>query len=270
MMPIQPISDADLQAYVDGQLDMAGRIEVERWLHAHPEAAAETMDSLRLRDEVRLFLADEGWAPAPATVGHARELSRRLSGRRSGLVLRRAVAAAILVAAGWFAHAELGLFVDPVAAAHPVPAFAAAAARSLDRLPAQLATAAEPVSLPHGPEAPRTGGEVPLPVLGDALRLVGSDLVAWEGGTGMVALYRTEQGQPITLFAGEADGFDVLWPRSATVQGHTTVFWQAGPYAYALSGELEESVLLELAQEAGLRPWASFIRSSSTQGAPHG
>lgn len=263
------LGEADLQAYIDGQLDMPGRIEVERRLHADPEAAAEAMESLRLRDEVRLFLADDGWPAPAATVGQARELTRRLAGRRSGLRLRRALAAAILVGAGWFAHAELGLFVDPVAAAHPVPAFATQAARSLETLPARLG-ASEVAAPPHGPVAPRTGGEVPVPPLGDGLRLVGSDLVAWQGGTALVVLYRTGADEPVTLFAGEAGDFDVLWPRSATVEGHTTVFWQTGPYAYALSGGVDEAVLLELAREAGFRPWASFIRTSPTQGAPHG
>ena len=86
----------------------------------------------------------------------------------------------------------------------------------------------------------------------------------------MVALFRTAGGEPVSLFAGEAPDFDVLWPRSAMVQGHTTVFWQTGPYAYALSGGVAESVLLELARQAGPRPWASFIRLSPTEGAPHG
>ncbi len=264
-----PLGDGELQAYVDGQLDMQGRIEVERWLQSHPQDAAEIMESLRLRDEVRLFLADEGWDPPAATVARARALTRRLVARRTGLRLRRALAAAVLIGAGWFAHAELGLFVDPVAAAHPVPAFAAEAARSLDTLPARLGVA-ESGAAPHGPEAPRTGGEVPVPPLGGTLRLVGSDLVAWRGGNALVALYRTAAGEPITLFAGEAADFDVLWPRSATVQGHTTVFWQTGPYAYALSGGVDEAALLELAREAGFRPWASFIGTSPTHGAPHG
>ena len=109
-----------------------------------------------------------------------------------------------------------------------------------------------------------------MPPLGHGLRLVGSDLVAWQGGTALVVLYRTAADEPVTLFAGEAGDFDVLWPRSATVEGHTTVFWQTGPYAYALSGGVDEAVLLELAREAGFGPWASFIRTSPTQGAPHG
>ncbi len=266
----EPLGEAHLQAYIDGQLDTAGRIEVEGWLQRHPEAAAEAMEGLRLRDEVRLFLADEQWAPAPATLGHARELARRLASRKAGMRLRRALAAAVLVGAGWFAHAEFGLFVDQVAAAHPVPAFAAQAARSLDTLPVRLTGITPPRTLPSGPDAPRSGGEVPLPALGDSLRLVGFEPVHWEGGTGLAALYRTERGEPVTLFAGEAPDFDVLWPRSALVEGHTTVFWQTGPYAYALSGGVPDHVLLDLARLAGPRPWASFIHLSPTEGAPHG
>lgn len=262
------LGEADLQAYIDGQLDVAGRIEVERWLQAHPEAAAAVMEGLRLRDEVRLFLADDSSAPAAVTVGHARELGRRLASRRAGLRLRRALAAAVLVGAGWFAHAELGLFVEQVAAAPPVPAFADEAARSLDRLDAGRGAAG--AATVRAPAAPRTGGEVPLPDFGSSLRLVSSDLVDWEGGTGMVALFRTTDGQLVGLFAGEAPDFDVRWPRSAHIQGHTTVFWQTGPYAYALSGGVAESVLLDLARQAGPRPWASFLRTSPTPGAPHG
>ena len=80
------------------------------------------------------------------------------------------------------------------------------------------------------PAAPRTGGEVPLPALGDSIRLVGSDLVHWEGGTGMVALFRTAGGEPVSLFAGEAARLRrALAAQSPLVQGRTTVFWQTGP-----------------------------------------
>jgi anti-sigma factor RsiW len=266
----EPVTEADLQAFIDGQLDMPGRIEVERWLQSHPEAAAEVMEGLRLRDEIRLYLASDGWVPAPASVGRCRELARHLASRRAGQRLRRMVAAALLVGAGWFSYAELGLFVDPVAAAHPVPAFAAEAARSLDTLATKLGTGEPSRSAPIALDAPRTGGEVPIPALGGSAQLVGSDLVRWEGGTGMVALFRTEGGELISLFAAEAPGFDVVWPRTARVRGHATVFWQTGPFAYALSGGPSEDVLLDLARKAAPRPWASFVRSPATEGAPHG
>jgi anti-sigma factor RsiW len=44
-----PVTDADLDAYVDDQLDVARRIEVEAFLSARPEAAARVMSDLRTR-----------------------------------------------------------------------------------------------------------------------------------------------------------------------------------------------------------------------------
>ncbi|MGE3292587.1 MAG: anti-sigma factor [Geminicoccaceae bacterium] len=264
------VSDAELQAFIDGQLDMAGRIEVERRLQADPEAAAAAIEGLRLRDELRLFLSEDGGWPTPAgTVGRARELSRRLRARRSGLRLRGAVAAALLIGAGWFAHAELGLFVDSVSASQ-VPAYATQAAVSFEALSAHEADAPAPSRL-LGPAAPRTGGAVPLPeLLDDRATLVATQAVKWEGGTGLAALYRTGEGRLVSLFAAEAPAFDVVWPSGALVDGHPTVFWQSGPYAYALSGGMAEAELLDLAQRAVPRPWTLFVQHPTNEGVPHG
>lgn len=265
-----PIGDADLQAYLDDQLDTGGRIEVERWLQDHPEAAAEVMAALGQRDEVRLFLADDSWPAAPATVGLARELQRRLGRRSIRLRLRRGLAAMVLIGAGWWAHTELGLFVDQVAAAHPVPAFAEEAAETWGAMQLKLATDHPPevgtMSLP----ARLTGEQVSLPVLGGGLRALGSDLVPWDGGTAVVALYRSGADQVVSLFAAEAGSFAVAPPEAASVHGMTTVFWQVGPIAYALNGSLPERDLLAIARAAAPQPWAGFEFNLPTEGATDG
>jgi hypothetical protein len=114
---------------------------------------------------------------------------------------------------------------------------------------------------------------VGTPALPDLLNgsatLLGSTSVRWEGGIGTAALYRSEDGRLVGLFAGEAPAFDVSWPTGAMVDGHPTVFWQSGPYAYALSGGMTEAELLDLARRAMPQPWASFIHST-TEGVPHG
>ncbi|MGY0710017.1 anti-sigma factor family protein, partial [Azospirillum argentinense] len=53
----EPISDIDLNAYVDGELDAQRRIEVEAYLEANPDEAARVMHDMRVRDEIRLFIA---------------------------------------------------------------------------------------------------------------------------------------------------------------------------------------------------------------------
>ncbi|MCE7077887.1 anti-sigma factor, partial [Bordetella bronchiseptica] len=49
-MPHEPVTEIDLNAYVDGQLDPARRIEVEDFLSRHPEEAMRVMADLRQRD----------------------------------------------------------------------------------------------------------------------------------------------------------------------------------------------------------------------------
>jgi anti-sigma factor RsiW len=110
------ISTTDLQAYIDGQLEPARRIEVEAYLATRPEKAAEVMESLRLQDELRLFLAEESWPPAPETMALGERLAQAL--RLQALVprFRAGLAAACLVglgvSLGWVGHAG---FTDPVA-----------------------------------------------------------------------------------------------------------------------------------------------------------
>ena len=69
----EPISDIDLNAYVDGELDAQRRIEVEAYLEANPDEAARVMHDMRVRDEIRLFIA------GPAIEKAAAEMVARLS-----------------------------------------------------------------------------------------------------------------------------------------------------------------------------------------------
>jgi hypothetical protein len=101
---LDPVTDADLDAYVDDQLDVARRIEVEAFLSVRPETAARVMSDLRTCDELRLALAGSNGVARPATNDPARRLERGLVRGRIFGVLQRAAAVAVLVAAGWLAN----------------------------------------------------------------------------------------------------------------------------------------------------------------------
>ena len=59
-------SEADLHAYVDGQLDASVRAEIERWLAAHPERAAVVADWKRDAERLRVQQAlPEHWPANP-------------------------------------------------------------------------------------------------------------------------------------------------------------------------------------------------------------
>jgi anti-sigma factor RsiW len=266
----QRISEAELLAYVDGQLGTDGRVAVEAHLRDHAELASQVLEDLRLRDELRLFLAEEDWPAPPRSVGLARELTRKLHRRSLGVQLRRVAVAAALVALGWFAHAEFDLFVDQVAASPTVPAYADEATEAYQAMRVLHDSGRVRDGVLLSLPAPQTGGEVPTPTLGGGLRLLGSDLVPWDGGVALVALYDAGGGRLVTLFAAEAGSFAVDPPRAATVQGLPTVFWQHGRFAYALNGDVPQARLLDLAGAAAALPWTGPIDHPRSLGGTHG
>jgi anti-sigma factor RsiW len=112
-----------------------------------------------------------------------------------------------------------------------------------------------------------------LPSLPGGLRLEGSDLVPWDGGTAVLALYgdgSAEGRRVVTLFTAEPGSFAVVAPRAASVHGVATVFWQDGHRAYALNGSLPESELLAIARAVAPRPWAGALEHLHLLGGSHG
>src|SRR3954453_22419947 len=98
-----PITEADLDAFIDGELDPARRIEVEEHLAGRPDAAARVMADLRARDLLKLAFADAPARPSLALLEAAHRIERSLSWRRIALRCRRAAAIVLLVGIGWLA-----------------------------------------------------------------------------------------------------------------------------------------------------------------------
>ncbi|WP_373321211.1 anti-sigma factor family protein, partial [Methylobacterium gregans] len=117
---IDPITDGDLTAYIDGQLDVMRRLEVEAHLAANPATAARVMAELHDRDALRAAFAQLP-GPGPERNRHAaRRIDRSMRWRRVGARLKRAAAIAVMVGAGWLAHDEVGRFGVPGTIAAPV------------------------------------------------------------------------------------------------------------------------------------------------------
>ena len=125
------ILDADLDAYVDNQLDADGRLRVETYLARHPDVAARVMADLGMRTTLRLAVAADVVTGRPETREAARHLSAGLAGLRMWMAIRRVAAVALLVSAGWVAHSSFGpLAMREVNASVPPPAFVEQAVRA--------------------------------------------------------------------------------------------------------------------------------------------
>lgn len=243
----EEVTGAELQAYVDGQLAAAQRVGVEAYLERHPAEAAAVMEGLRLRDELQLFLADDGaWPVPPRTEASGRRLARAFLRASLAPRLRTALAAAALVALGWFGHARLGGAAGLVGAERPVEALAEDAAQAYRVVQIKVVAAG----------APRTAGPLPgttaagegRPSFPAGFRHVVTEAVPWDGGTAELRLFVTPRGDTLVLLVARVATAGVERPASGLVDGVATVSWQSGRTAYALSGDVPASDLLSIAR----------------------
>ncbi|QRM57515.1 anti-sigma factor [Sinorhizobium sp. BG8] len=230
-----PILDADLHAYVDDQLDVGRRIEVEAFLSERPSVAAKVMADLRVRDELRLALADHRPVNRQATRDAARMLERSLSRRRLFDLLRRAAVIAAFVGAGWAGHALIGPFgATAVVASVPAPAFVDEAVRA-------HRTAMLRETMPHSreeavydPAEVRSATGIVLPELPKSWKVVDVQIFPSAFGPSVELAVEPSKGERMSLFAVRPGTFAVQQVLSRHADETQAAYWQIGEVAYAL------------------------------------
>ncbi|MBB5751365.1 anti-sigma factor family protein [Prosthecomicrobium pneumaticum] len=242
--PLDPITEADLQAYVEDQLPVARRIEVETHLCRSPDEAVRVMADLRVRDELRLALAEAPRAARVATTEAARRLERGLGRDRLVRQLRRIAAVAVLIAAGWLAHAEFGAFgVSPVVASAVPPAYVADAVRAHGTAHVRAAMASQP-EVPRFDRAElRAATAIDLPALPQEWSVTDVQVFPSAFGPSVEVAIRTEALGPVSLFAVRPGGFDVVSASAVREGDLAAAYWQVGEVAYALVAAAEPEAL---------------------------
>jgi anti-sigma factor RsiW len=242
-MSMSRISETDFHAYVDGQLDAARRAEVEAYLAAYPDAAAEVQD-LRAQNHLLHAAYDRVLNESVPM-----QLSNALQQRRS----RYGIAAVVAwlgcgLILGWFLR---GPMEQGGTAAMPAFARQALAAHVL-----YVAEKRHPVEVAADQEAHLVAWlskRLDAPIRAPQLRqqgfeLLGGRLLPGTGGAPLAQLmYQSAQGARLTLTVrhvadARETGFRVL------NQGGTSVFyWIDRDYGYALSGSIDRQRLLSVA-----------------------
>jgi anti-sigma factor RsiW len=244
---MDPITEADLNAYIDGQLDLARRIEVEEHLAARPEVAARVMADLHTRDALRAaFGPVEGVAvrsgPSPERLAAAaRRLDRALTWRRIGARLQRAAVIAMLVGTGWLLHNETGDFgVQNTSASTYSPTFVEEAlqARQAAQVRARVASQRPTPAYDRREVEAATG--IALPDLPSDWRVDDLQIFPSRSGAGVeVAIDAGSLGK-VALFATRMPDAEASAPATIRSPEAVTVYWKAGHGAYALSGSGSE------------------------------
>lgn len=103
----RPISEDELQFYVDGRLDPARLADVERYLATQPDLSRRVASWRAQRDGLRAMLASGGSGPTPPELNLNRLLEARLQRRPTWWRLAAAVVLSLAVggAGGWYVTA---------------------------------------------------------------------------------------------------------------------------------------------------------------------
>jgi anti-sigma factor RsiW len=269
----QPVTEAELHAYVDAQLTPERRQDVEDWLATRPLEAQRVeryrLQKLALRAAFDPVLAE----PVPPHLQQAAQLRAGWSTQRVAASLAAGVAIALIGgAAGWGLRGALA----------PNGQTAATAIASAPSAFAQRAAVAHAV---YSPDLRRSveidaaheeqlstwlSRRMGAPMKPPHLQAVGYSLEGGRllpGGRGPVAqfMYRAESGAKLTLYVsndvadigGAASGAS-RGDGSATAttafrfaqQGAVNVFyWVDGPFGYALSAEADRATLARVSDE---------------------
>lgn len=263
----QPLSDAEINALVDGQISGAERDALEARL-AHDDAARTRLATWQAQREalrgLHRELLDEPLPPllldAAHRLGDTRQRGER--GWRWG-----GLAAGVLLAfgAGWLAHGqwavpdEARLTARGPAAVLPAFARDAALAHAVyspeKRHPVEVAAADQEHLVQW--LSRRTGRALKVPDLqAQGYALVGGRLLPGEAGARAQFMFQNGQGQRLTLYLGAVDAGSPNAPGASretafrfAPEGPVPAFyWVDQGFGYALSGPLSREALMVLAE----------------------
>jgi anti-sigma factor RsiW len=244
----QIVTEDELHAYVDGELDADRRGVVEAWLTAHPEDAAKVF---AWRNQAELIRARYG-AAATEPVPQRLEPARLARTRRRGVVA--AVFAAVLAAfviggvTGWTARG--------VESARPSD-LARFTTDALDAYKLYAVEVRHPVEVagdqrPHLMEwlSKRVGSPLRAPDLDKlGLKLVGGRLLPGPTGATAFFMYEGPSGERFTLYCGHTGDQETALRYTAGNQ-NAAFYWVDRNLAYVLSGPAERDKLHAIAQAA--------------------
>jgi anti-sigma factor RsiW len=243
------LSDAELNALVDGELTAQERAEMEAVLASSPADAGLARDFRDLNEAIRQRYAAGLEEPVPpamlAALGRVPRWPAALATRQAALAA--AVAIALLAAAGGYvAH---GLLAERQPGPEPPFVFNAISAHRIYvpevRHPVEVKAAEEHLTRWL---TKRVGAPVHAPSLTDVgWKLMGGRLLPDGGQAAAQFMYEDAAGRRLTLYLRKETGVGNTAFRFAEQDGFGAFYWVDRPLAYALAGRLEREEMLTLA-----------------------
>lgn len=263
MTETRSVSEADLHAYADGLIDMAGRVRVEDYLATHPEDSALVADWIAQNDELRNVFSGHAVAKSSDLELLSNSLNGRPSAGRGG---RLGLASAAIVIFGLGLGAgnygpHLLQTAFPVMTGTPANEVTTKETLPLQARDAFLVYASEvrhPVEVFADEEAHLATwlgkrlsiADLKVPDLKKlGFSLVGGRLLPVDRQAGAMFMYEDKTGQRITILVARNTAHRTTSFRFAAADGVETFYWIDGALGYAVTGETSRQTLQAIADE---------------------
>lgn len=240
-----PVTEADLHAYVDGELPADRREAVATWLAEHPGEAATVAAWRAQAESIRARYGATVDEPVPARLKLDEIMRRTGANRRSFAALAAAAAVAAFIVGG-----SVGWFARGAAAASP-SGYAVITAEALDAYKLYVVEVRHPVEVPGNERthmtqwlSKRFGSELRVPELESiGLKLVGGRLLPGpRGEAAAFYMYENASGERFTIYCAKATA-----PESAlryrSEERSAAFYWVDGKVAYVVSGPADREKL---------------------------
>src|ERR1700737_746800 len=242
--PKIPVTEDELHAYVDNELPVERRSDVEAWLAAHPDDAGRVRSWRAMAEALHTrydAIADE---PVPKRL----EIERLV--RRPRKWIYGAVAATLVAfiaggGVGWLAR---GAIASP-------SAFQNFTLDALDAHRLYVVEVRHPVEVPGSERThlqqwltKRCGWEVRAPELdATGLKLVGGRLLPGPAGPASFLMYESPSGERFTLYASRTAA-EATQMRYTSQASDGALYWADGGVGYVLIGPTDKERLQQVAQ----------------------
>lgn len=252
-MTHRPISEDDLNAFVDGRLDATRRLEVVSYLDAHPDTASRIEGYSEQRKMLRTLLGTIAEEPVPAEL----DISRMIGAKQKGPPLNRwtrAAAASFLLcfgaAAGWIAgtsqQTEVASSMDLLAreAAASYVAYAPDLVRPVEIAASDSKTLAAWTTK-------RVGRPIAIPDLSQTCcEFLGGRVVPTEYGPAAVLMYEDAQRTRFVILARPIEARSDLPMAAVGTRDLNGFAWVDEGIGYSLVGPLSSDAMHNIANNA--------------------
>ena len=230
------ISDMDIDAYVDGELDAERCFVVETLLSRRPALAARVMGDLSTRSALRMLGQDR--RPVPTLLAAtAQQLAPAQKSR-----WRRLMPAGLVT--GGLA-AVLALWVGGV---QHTPAYVsyAVASHRIAMMRAEMNSQIEAPRFDAREIAANT--RIAMPQLPGDWRVTDVQLFPTDKAPALLMAVRTDEGRRMTIFAVREKSSAPERPDAVREGAQSVAYWRRGDMSYALTGDQEPGMMDETAE----------------------